>query len=64
MLKKQFNRIKKFLGETRSELKKVNWPKRHQLVVYTGVVLVTVAIIGVYFWILDTGFLAIIQLII
>lgn len=64
MFKKSFNRIRKFLGETRSELKKVNWPKREQLVVYTGVVLVTVAMIGVYFWILDTGFLALIQLII
>ncbi|UMZ75379.1 preprotein translocase subunit SecE [Natranaerofaba carboxydovora] len=64
MLKKKFNRLKKFLSETKSELKKVNWPKREQLTVYTGVVLVTVAIVGIYFWILDTGFLAIIQLII
>lgn len=64
MIKKQVNRLIKFLGETRSELKKVKWPKRQELITYTGVVLVTVAIIGVYFWILDTGFINIIQLII
>ena len=64
MLKKRFDKLKKFLSETKSELKKVNWPKREQLTVYTGVVIVTVAIVGIYFWILDTGFLAIIQLII
>ena len=53
-----------FLRETRIELKKVNWPNRQQLIVYTGVVLMTVAIVGVYFWILDTGFLGLIQLLI
>ena len=52
----------KFLKETKSELKKVNWPDRKQLTVYTGVVLMTVAIVSVYFWILDTGFLGLIQL--
>ncbi len=54
----------KFLKETRSELKKVNWPNRQQLMVYTGVVLTVVAIVSVYFWILDTGFLGIIQMIV
>lgn len=54
----------KFLKETRSELKKVNWPNRQQLMVYTGVVLTIVAMVTVYFWILDTGFLGIIQMIV
>lgn len=53
-----------FVKGSRNELKKVHWPKREQLTVYTAVVLVTVAIIGAYFWVLDTGFLGIIQLII
>ncbi|ACB83778.1 preprotein translocase subunit SecE [Natranaerobius thermophilus] len=54
----------KFLRETKIELKKVNWPNRQQLITYTGVVLMTVAIVGVYFWILDTAFIGIIQLMI
>ncbi|OWZ84503.1 preprotein translocase subunit SecE [Natranaerobius trueperi] len=59
-----FQKAKKFLKETKSELKKVNWPNKQQLITYTGVVFMTVALVGVYFWILDTGFLGIIQLII
>ena len=53
-----------FVKETKGELKKVNWPNRQQLMVYTGVVLMTVALVSIYFWILDTGFMGFIQLII
>jgi preprotein translocase subunit SecE len=38
-----------------SELKKVHWPDRKQLLTYTGVVLLAVAIVSVLLWIVDSG---------
>ncbi|MEA4901679.1 preprotein translocase subunit SecE [Desulfitobacterium sp.] len=38
-----------------SELKKVQWPDRQQLLTYTGVVLVVVAIVAVMLWVVDSG---------
>ncbi len=32
------NRIVQFLREVRAELRKVTWPTRRQMVIYTGVV--------------------------
>ena len=48
--------IKKFLREVRTELKKVTWPTRQQLMAYTAVVLVAVILVSVLIWILDTAF--------
>lgn len=38
-----------------SELKKVQWPNRQQLLTYTGVVLVAAAIVAVMLWVVDSG---------
>ena len=59
-----FKRISKFWGEVRIELKKVNWPTKREFSVFTGIVLSAVMVIGVFFWLLDTAFLAILQLVI
>lgn len=59
-----FKRIAKFLREVRGELKKVNWPTRREYSVFTGIVLAVVLVIGVFFWILDSAFLALLQLVI
>ncbi len=59
-----FKRIAKFLGEVRGELKKVNWPTKREYSVFTGIVLSAVVVIGVFFWIIDSGFLAVLQLVI
>jgi preprotein translocase subunit SecE len=57
-------RIGKFISEVRGELKKVNWPTKREFSVFTGIVLSAVLVVGVFFWILDTVFLAILQLVI
>lgn len=44
-----------FFREVWNELKKVHWPTRNQLLVYTGVVLVSVAIIALLIWIVDSS---------
>ncbi len=59
-----FKRIGKFLHEVRVELKKVNWPTKREFSVFTGIVLSAVVVIAVFFWVLDSVFLAILQLVI
>ena len=59
-----FKRIGKFLHEVRVELKKVNWPTKREFSVFTGIVLSTVVVIALFFWVLDSVFLAILQLVI
>lgn len=39
-----------------AELKKVHWPTRKELVTYTGVVIVSVIIVAVALWIVDSVF--------
>ncbi|AET65949.1 preprotein translocase, SecE subunit [Desulfosporosinus orientis DSM 765] len=38
-----------------SELKKVHWPSRRQLLSYTVVVFFAVAIVSILMWIVDSG---------
>jgi preprotein translocase subunit SecE len=52
----QQRRSSRFLHEVIAELKKVSWPTRTQLMQSTAVVLVVVAIVAVYLWVLDTIF--------
>lgn len=57
-------RIGKFLHEVRIELKKVNWPTKREFSLFTGIVISVVLVVGVFFWLLDTAFLSILQLVI
>ncbi|MGI6036839.1 MAG: preprotein translocase subunit SecE [Limnochordia bacterium] len=45
--------LRKFLREVRAELRKVVWPNRKELTTYTGVVIVAVAALAVFFGISD-----------
>jgi preprotein translocase subunit SecE len=45
-----------FVRESYAELRKVEWPSRAQVMTGTIVVIVAVAIVGVYLWLLDQGF--------
>lgn len=57
-------RVQRFFHDIRIELKKVNWPTRRELLVFTSVVIVVIFVVGVFFWVLDTGFTALLKLII
>lgn len=54
----------KFLRNVRSELKKVIWPNKKDLISYTTVVLTTCVLASVGIWVLDTVFGKALQLII
>ncbi len=46
-------RISKWFREMRSELKKVVWPSRKQVIQNALVVLLCVLVVGVFIWIFD-----------
>lgn len=54
-LKNWWNNTRGYFSNVYSELKKVHWPGRKQLVAYTGVVLVTVALMALLLWLFDSG---------
>ena len=58
------NRIRRFLQEAWSELKKVTWPTRDQVRNLTVLVFAISIVIGVYITVLDTifrGFITVVQ---
>ena len=55
--------IKGFIGEVRAELRKVTWPTRRELIVYTGVVFVSVCLICLLIWLYDTVFTKLLEFI-
>lgn len=52
--KKKFS-LKKYWKDLKSEFRKVVWPTKKQVINNTGVVLVTMAVVGVFIWALDIG---------
>ncbi len=50
---KPHGRLRTFLREVRIEMSKVTWPPRKELISSTGVVILAVAIAGVYIGIFD-----------
>ncbi|WP_126424764.1 preprotein translocase subunit SecE [Brevibacillus marinus] len=58
-----FRRTGQFFGDVVSELKKVRWPNRKELTTYTIVVLVTVTLLALFFYVIDLGISRLIELI-
>lgn len=54
--KKSGNRIARYFKELKSEMKKVVWPSKKQVIKNTLIVIAAVVIIGVVIWILDAVF--------
>lgn len=61
-IKKGFNSTVSFFSGAWSELKKVRWPTRKELVSYTIVVLVTVTFVTLYFYLIDLGLSGLLEL--
>ncbi len=53
-VKKQ-NRVVKYFRDLKSELKKVVWPSRKQVVNNTGIVLAVMIVVGLFLAGIDTG---------
>lgn len=52
---RQTERAAEYFSGVWSELKKVHWPGRRQLFVYTLVVFFAVGLISILMWIVDSG---------
>ena len=63
-LKQGFSSTFSFFADSWAELKKVRWPSRKELTSYTIVVFVAVIAVTIYFWILDIGISALVELIV
>ena len=50
------SRLRRFLDEAYSELKKVSWPTREQVRNLTVLVFVVSVVVGLYITVLDFGF--------
>ena len=53
--------IKKYLKDLKSEIKKVVWPSRKQVVNNTGIVMAVMVITGMFLFAIDTGLAAAIK---
>ena len=53
VFQRTFQRIAKWFREMKSELKKVVWPSRKQVIQNSLVVLLCVLVVGVFIWIFD-----------
>lgn len=63
-LKQGFSSSFSFFADSWAELKKVRWPNRKELTNYSLIVLITVAFVTVYFWLLDIGISSLVELIV
>jgi len=58
------DRGKRFFRNVWAELKKVHWPSRPQLIIYTGIVLLAVLLVSILIWIMDSILSGLLSLII
>ncbi|MCQ2560531.1 MAG: preprotein translocase subunit SecE [Clostridia bacterium] len=58
---KKQGRFKEYFKGVKTELKKVIWPTKKETYRYTLVVIAVCAFFAVFFWLLDTVFLALLQ---
>jgi preprotein translocase subunit SecE len=63
ILRDSIDKVKQFLREVKTELKKVSWPQKKETVASTSIVLVIVIIIAIFLGLVDLGLSKIIKVI-
>jgi len=63
-MKQSFGSFFSFFGESWSELRKVRWPNRKEMISYTLIVLGVTLVVTVYFWVLDIGISQLVEFVI
>lgn len=53
-----------YFRESRLEMRKVVWPSRRETLVYTLVVVVSTAIVGLVIWVFDVGLSTLLRMVI
>jgi len=62
-LTSKIKQLLQFFKDSREELKKVTWPDREEVTSFTVVVIVAVCVISVFLWLVDTGIMTIIKVV-
>ncbi|MBQ7950637.1 MAG: preprotein translocase subunit SecE [Clostridia bacterium] len=62
MAEKKENAIAKYFRGIKSEFKKITWPTFKQIVNNTSTVIISVVVVGLFIFLLDTAFGAILNL--
>lgn len=57
-----FEKATDFLGQVKSELRKVTWPSRKETLASTRVVILLVLVVALFLWLVDYGLSAAIRL--
>ncbi|MCL6639134.1 MAG: preprotein translocase subunit SecE [Firmicutes bacterium] len=60
----RIDQARKFFRGALNELKKVHWPARREVVIYTSVVLVAVVAVGLLIWLFDSVLSLLLKLVI
>ncbi len=63
-LKKIFEKTRRFSRDLRSELRKVIWPTRQETKQFTTVVVISVTVVALFIWLVDSVFSGLLRLII
>ena len=53
-----------FFKESREELKKVTWPDREEVTSFTVVVVITLIVFSIFLWLVDTGLMALVKVVV
>lgn len=56
-------RVNRYFRGVLTELKKVHWPTRQELITYTSVVLASVFLVAIVIWLVDSVFSFLLELI-
>ncbi|MBO2533692.1 preprotein translocase subunit SecE [Planifilum fulgidum] len=62
-IRKSFTGIIDFFKGSVTELKKVRWPNRKELISYTAVVVITVLLLALFFTVIDLGIAKLVDMI-
>lgn len=52
-----------FFKDSREELRKVTWPDREEVTSFTVVVVIALVVLSIFLWLVDTGLMALIRLV-
>jgi preprotein translocase subunit SecE len=53
-----------FFKDSREELKKVTWPDRDEVTSFTVVVVISLIVFSLFLWLVDTGLMTLIKVVI
>lgn len=53
-----FRRLRNYLGDVRSEMRRVVWPSRDELMSYSVAIIAMLIVFGVVIWLVDSGIVA------